>query len=72
MKNLRVFGSLAYANVPDVKRSQFDSKARKLLFVSSCDTSESGELYNHLQSGCQIYRAKRWVVNSKRFGLKLQ
>lgn len=33
---LRVFGSPAYVHIPDVKRSKFDSKAQKLIFVGYC------------------------------------
>lgn len=37
LSHFRIFGSPAYVHIPAVKRSKFDSKAKKLLFVGYCE-----------------------------------
>lgn len=61
LKNLRVFGSPAYVHVPDVKRSKFDHKARKLLFVGYCDDRKAFRFLNPENDEITISRDARFI-----------
>ncbi|KAA3479439.1 Retrovirus-related Pol polyprotein from transposon TNT 1-94 [Gossypium australe] len=44
--HFRIFGCIAYAHVPDVKRKKLDDKGEKCIFVSVSDNSKAYKLYN--------------------------
>eukprot|EP00253_Pinus_taeda_P018806 PITA_18806 len=44
--HMRVFGCVAYANVPDQLRKNLDSKGEKCVFIGYCDESKAYKLYN--------------------------
>lgn len=46
ISHLRVFGSVAYAHVPDQKRTKLDDKSEKLIFVGYDSSSKGYKLYN--------------------------
>jgi hypothetical protein len=44
----RIFGCIAYAHIPDVKRKKLDEKAEKCIFLGVSDVSKAYKLYNPL------------------------
>eukprot|EP00253_Pinus_taeda_P018759 PITA_18759 len=44
--HMRVFGCVAYANVPDQLKKKLDSKGEKCVFIGYCDESKAYKLYN--------------------------
>ena len=46
IKHLRVFGSLCYTHVPDVKRSKLDEKAEKGILIGYSSQSKGYKVYN--------------------------
>lgn len=46
IRNLHVFGSVAYAHVPDSQRRKLDKKSRKVLFVGYEKLSDNYRLYD--------------------------
>ena len=44
--HLRVFGSIAYAHVPDQQKKKLEDKSKKLVFVGYDDKSKAYRLYN--------------------------
>lgn len=44
--HLRVFGSIAYAHLPDEKRSKLDDKSKRYVFISYDQSSKGYKLYN--------------------------
>ena len=54
--HLRVFGSIAYAHVPDQQRKKLDDKSKKLIFVGYDDKSKAYRLYNPKENKVEISR----------------
>ncbi|GKU87792.1 hypothetical protein SLEP1_g2133 [Rubroshorea leprosula] len=52
----RIFGSIAYAHVPDQKRSKLDDKREKCIFLGVSDQSKAYRLYNPLTKKVIISR----------------
>ncbi|GKV36956.1 hypothetical protein SLEP1_g45038 [Rubroshorea leprosula] len=52
----RIFGCIAYAHVPDQKRSKLDDKGEKCIFLSVSDQSKVYRLYNPLTKKVIISR----------------
>lgn len=46
ISHLRVFGSIAYAHVPDQKRSKLDDKSERYVFIGYDSRSKGYKLYN--------------------------
>ncbi|PNX70366.1 cysteine-rich receptor-like protein kinase 25-like protein, partial [Trifolium pratense] len=46
ISHLRVFGSIAHAHIPDVKRSKLDDKSEKYIFIGYETNSKGYKLYN--------------------------
>ena len=44
--HFRIFGCIAYAFIPDVKRSKLDNKGEKCIFLGVSDHSKAYKLYN--------------------------
>ena len=44
--HLKIFGSIAFAHVPDQKRSKLDDKSEKLVFIGYDASSKGYKLYN--------------------------
>ena len=44
--HLKIFGSLAYAHIPDALRNKLDDKAEKCIFVGYSERSKAYKLYN--------------------------
>ena len=54
--HLRVFGSIAYAHVPDQQRKKLEDKSKKLIFVGYDDKSKAYMLYNSEENRVEISR----------------
>jgi len=54
--HLRVFGSLAYAHVPDQRRSKLDDKSEKYIFIGYDSRSKGYKLYNPINGKVVISR----------------
>ncbi|GKV07537.1 hypothetical protein SLEP1_g19297 [Rubroshorea leprosula] len=52
----RIFGCIAYAHVPDQKRSKLDDKGEKCIFLGVSDQSKAYKLYNPLTKKVIISR----------------
>jgi hypothetical protein len=46
--HLKVFGSVAYAHIPDQKRTKLDDKSKKLIFIGYDEKSKAYNLYDPL------------------------
>nr|KYP57685.1 Retrovirus-related Pol polyprotein from transposon TNT 1-94 [Cajanus cajan] len=46
--HFRIFGCIAYAHIPDKKRSKLDDKGEKCIFLGVSDQSKAYKLYNHI------------------------
>ena len=46
VEHLKVFGSLCYTHVPDVKRDKLDYKAEMGIFLGYCSTSKGYKVFN--------------------------
>lgn len=46
VSHLRIFGSIAYAHVPDEKRTKLDDKSEKFVFIGYDSRSKGYKLYN--------------------------
>ena len=64
MGHLRVFGSIAYAHVPDQHRKKLEDKSRKLVFVGYDDKSKAYRLYNPKDKRIEISRDVQFDENS--------
>lgn len=53
---LRIFGSTAFANIPDIHRKKFDSKAKKVIFVGYQDDSTNYRLFDSTRKSVFISR----------------
>lgn len=68
----KVFGCIAFAHVPDVKRKKLDDKAQKCIFFGVSEHSKAYKLYNPVTKRIIISRdvvfdeskAWKWTVNS--------
>ena len=47
--HLRVFGSVAYAHVPDQRRTKLDDKSKKLVLIGYDEKSKAYKLYDPLE-----------------------
>ena len=56
IRNLRVFGCMAYAHVPDNKKRKLDKKADKLRFVGHSRTFKGYRLLDEVQRKVLIWR----------------
>ena len=54
--HLRVFGSIAYAHVPDQQRKKLEDKSKKLVFVGYDDKSKAYRLYNRWRTKLKLAR----------------
>ncbi|KAJ4781946.1 polyprotein [Rhynchospora pubera] len=54
--HLKVFGSIAYAHVPDQKREKLDDKSSKLIFVGYDERSKAYKLYDPLTKKMRVSR----------------
>jgi hypothetical protein len=46
MAHLKVFGNVAYAHIPDQKRTKLDDKNKKLIFIGYDEKSKAYNLYD--------------------------
>jgi len=44
--HLQVFGCVAYAKIPNARRTKLDDKSEKCIFVGYCDKRMGYKLYN--------------------------
>ncbi|KAL2241052.1 UNVERIFIED_CONTAM: Retrovirus-related Pol polyprotein from transposon TNT 1-94 [Sesamum indicum] len=56
VSHLRVFGSIAYTHIPDVKRTKLDNKSEKYLFIGYDQSSKSYKLHNPITGNIVISR----------------
>jgi hypothetical protein len=61
--HLKVFGSMAYAHVPDQKRTKLDDKSKKLIFIGYDEKSKAYNLYDPLTKkvyvSCDVCRSMK-------------
>ena len=60
VSHLRVFGSIAYAHVPDQRRSKLDDKSEKLVFIGYDKRSKGYKLYNPITKKIVVSRDVRF------------
>jgi hypothetical protein len=64
--HLKVFGSVAYAHIPDQKRTKLDDKSKKLIFIRYDEKSKAYNLYNlftkkiHVSCDVQVNEENMW------------
>jgi len=46
ISHLKVFGSIAYAHIPDETRTKLDDKSEKFIFIGYDSNSKAYKLYN--------------------------
>ena len=56
IQHLKVFGSISYYHIPDIKRSKLDAKARKGIFVGYATESKGYRIYDLTDSKIAISR----------------
>lgn len=56
LSNLKVFGCIAYAHVPDQLRKNLDDKAEKCIFVGYIEETKAYRLYNAKTKGSHQQR----------------
>ncbi|GJS06698.1 retrovirus-related pol polyprotein from transposon TNT 1-94 [Tanacetum coccineum] len=56
IQHLKVFGSISYYHIPDIKRSKLDAKARKGIFVGYATESKGYRIYDLTDSKIVISR----------------
>ena len=66
VSNLKVFGCIAYAHVPDTQRRKLDQKAVKLRFVGYSVQSKAYRLLDERTS--QVYTRRDVIFNEQDFG----
>ena len=54
--HFRIFGCIAYAHIPDVKRKKLDDKGEKCVFLGVSDYSKAYKLYNPVTKKIVISR----------------
>ena len=54
--HFKIFGSIAYAHVPDEKRKKLDDKGEKCVFLGVSDASKAYKLFNPLTKKIVISR----------------
>ena len=69
LNHLKVFGCMAYAHIPDVKRTKLDKKAEKLRFVGYSTQSKGYRLLDEKTSNVVIRRDV--IFNERDFGHKV-
>jgi hypothetical protein len=68
--HLKVFGSVAYAHVPDQKRTKLDDKSKKLIFIDYDDKSKAYNIYDpltkkvHVNCDVQVNEESIWNLRS--------
>ena len=66
LQNLKVFGCIAYAHVPDANRQRFDKKATRYRFVGYSLESKEYRLLD--ENTCKIYIRRDVIFNENNFG----
>lgn len=61
MQHLRVFGTVAYVHIPEVKRAKLDPKAQKLVFVGYCTDRKAYRFVNPETDRVTISRDARFI-----------
>lgn len=56
VEHFRIFGCIAYAHIPDQKRSKLDDKGEKCIFLGVSDQSKAYKLYNPISKKIVISR----------------
>ncbi|KAL0287793.1 UNVERIFIED_CONTAM: Retrovirus-related Pol polyprotein from transposon TNT 1-94 [Sesamum angustifolium] len=56
VEHFRIFGCIAYAHVPDPKRSKLDDKGEKCIFLGVCEKSKAYKLYSPITKKVFISR----------------
>ena len=62
--HLRVFGSVAYAHVPDQQRTKLEDKSKKLIFIGYDNKSKAYRLYNPAEKKVIVSRDVQFDENS--------
>jgi hypothetical protein len=66
ISHLKVFGSVAYAHIPDQKRMKLDDKSLKLIFIEYDEWSKSYKLFDptnkkmHISRDVQVNEEAMW------------
>ena len=63
LAHIRVFGSVAYMHIPDVKRFKLDEKSKKLVLVGFCEVSKAYRLLDISNNKIFISRDVYFVEN---------
>ena len=50
VSHFRVFGSVAYAHIPDQRRTKLEDKSEKLVFIGYEEKSKAYKLYNPVEN----------------------
>ncbi len=66
LSNIRVFGCVAYAHIPEEKRRKFDSKSQKLRFVGYSPTQKGYRLYDAASN--RLVTRRDVIFNEDDFG----
>jgi Reverse transcriptase (RNA-dependent DNA polymerase) len=56
ISHLRVFGSVAYAQIPEAKRKKLDDREKKCIFISNSETSKAYKVYNPVTNKVVVSR----------------
>ena len=69
VSDLKVFGCVAYAHVPDELRKKLDNKAHKCIFVGYSEDTKAYKLYDHVARKVIISRYVQFF--KKNHGMEL-
>ncbi|KAJ4813156.1 polyprotein [Rhynchospora pubera] len=70
VSHLKVFGSVAYAHIPDQRRTKLDDKSKKLIFIGYDERSKAYKLIDpatnkvHISRDVQVNKEAVWYWNS--------
>ncbi|KAJ4769831.1 polyprotein [Rhynchospora pubera] len=70
VSHLKVFGSVAYAHIPDQRRTKLDDKSKKLIFIGYDERSKAYKLIDpttnkvHISRDVQVNEEAVWCWNS--------
>ena len=56
VSHFKIFGSVAYAHIPDQKRTKLEDKSQKLVFIGYDEKSKAYKLYNPLEKKLVVSR----------------